>query len=198
MEYKELEILWKQYDEKLSHLEKINKKLLKDTLLQKPQKKLNWLEFRSLYGIIAMPIILLVALHPIFKAENIDWIFILGCILTLIVVLYLCIMTLKSYLIIKKIDLHTDSVMKSLNKIIQLKEIANTLKKSVFIHYPVLCVGIILIGWNSFIFNTNTILFLSVFFVITYILNIWNGRKNKERFSKLEKDIAELKEYTEE
>jgi hypothetical protein len=173
MEYKELEILWKQFDEKLDKLEKINKKLLKNTLLQKPQRKLNWLEFRSLYGVIATPIILLVALHPNFKAENIDWILILGCIITFTVVLYLCIMILRSYLIVKKIDLYADSVIKSLNEITKLKEISNTLQKSVFIHYPVLGVGVIMIGWNSFVFSTNTIVFLSVFFIIR------NTQKNK-------------------
>jgi len=197
MEYKELEILWKQYDEKLDNLEKINKRLLKETLLQKPQKKLNWLKFQSLYGVIAMPIILLIALHPTFKAKNMDWKFILGCILTFIVALYLCIMIFRSYIILKKIDLNTNSVVKSLNEITKLKKISNTLQKSVFIHYPVLGVGVILICWNSFVFSTHTIIFLSVFFVITYILNIEVRRKDREKFDKLEKDIVELKEYTE-
>ena len=32
----------------------------------------------------------------------------------------------------------------------------------------------------------------------TYILNIWGRGKDKEKFDKLEKDILELKEYTEE
>ena len=198
MEYNELEILWKRYDEKLDNLEKLNKKLLKNTLLQKPQKKLNWLEFESLYGVIAMPIILLIAQHSNFKVENINWIFILGCIITFLGVLYLCIMILRSYLILKKIDLSNDSVMKSLNEIIKLKEISNTLQKSVFIHYPVIYAGLMMIGWNSFVFNTKAIVGLSLIFIITYILNIWGKGKYKERISKLEKDIIELKEYTEE
>ena len=97
----------------------------------------------------------------------------------------------------KKIDLYADSVIKSLNEIVKLKEIANTLKKSVFIHYPILGAGIIMICWNSIVFSTKTILLLSVFLVVTYLLNIWAQRKEKEKFEKLEKDIIELKEYTE-
>ena len=197
MEYKDLEVLWKQYDEKLSRLEKINKVLVKNTLLQKPQKKLKWLEFSSLYSLIALPGILLIALHPQFKTENIDLIFIIGCVLMLTVVLYLCIKNLKSYLILKKMDLSSDSAIQSLGKITKLKKIAENFGKYVFIYYPAVYLGGILIGWKSFVFTTNTILFLSIFFLITYYLNICGVGKYKERYNKLEKDIIELKEYTE-
>ena len=197
MEYKELEILWKQYDEKLDNLEKLNKKLLKETLLQKPQKKLNRLEFRSLYSLIATPVILLIALHPRFKAENIDWIFILGCVLTLIVVLYVCVGNFRSYLILKRIDLGADSVIQSLNKVTILKKISNNFNKSVFLYFPVISLGVIMIGWSSFVFTTNTILFLSILSVVGYYLNVWGVRRHKEKINKLEKDIIELKEYEE-
>ena len=197
MEYKELEILWKQYDEKLDNLEKLNKKLMKETLLQKPQKKLKWLEYEGLYAVIITPIVFPVALHSLFKVENINWVFILGCIISFIVVLYLFIMILKSYLILRKIDLHTDSVMKSLSEITKFKEISNTLQKSVYITYPVLFAGIIMMGWNSFVFNTKTIVFFVVLFTFTCYLNIVSVRNYKEKINRLEKDIAELKEYEE-
>lgn len=197
MEYRELEMLWKQYDEKLDNLEAINKRLLKETLLTKPQKKMNRLEFSSLYGLIAIPIIILIALHPNFKTENIDWKFILGCLLTFIVVLYLCVENLRSYLILKNMDLNSDTIIQSFGKVIKLKKISNNFQKSVFLYYPVICLGITLIGWNNFVFNLNTILFLSILFVITYCLNIWGVRKYEERINRLEKDIIELKELKE-
>ena len=197
MEYKELEILWKQYDEKLNNLEKLNKKLMKETLLQKPQKKLKWLEYEGLYAVIITPIVFPVALHSLFKVENINWVFILGCIISFIVVSYLFIMILKSYLILRKIDLHTDSVMKSLSEITKFKEISNTLQKSVYITYPVLFAGIMMMGWNSFVFTTNRIILVILFIVISQILSFWKSRRDKEKINRLEKDIAELKEYEE-
>ena len=197
MEYKELEMLWKQCDKKLDNLEKINSKLLKETLLNKPQKKLNRLKFSSLYRLIAIPIILLIALHPNFKTENTDWKFILGCVLTFIVVLYLCVEQLRYYLIMKKMDLGSDSIIQSLGKVIELKKIANNFQQYVFLYYPTIFLGCILIGWHSFVFSTNTIIFLSVLFAVTYYLNIWGVGKHKERINKLEKDIIELNEYTE-
>jgi len=194
MEYKELETLWQQYDKKLDNLEKINRRLLKDTLLQKPQKKLNRLEFSSLYGLIAVPLIVLIALHPNFKTENIDWKFILGCVSIFIVLFYLCIENFRIYLILKKVDLYADTIIQSMKKVIKLKQMANNLQKSVFVYYPLIFSGCILVGWNSFIFSKNTILFLSILFVVTYYLNITGIRKYKKRIHKLEKDMAEIEE----
>jgi hypothetical protein len=198
MEYKELEMLWKQYDEKLDNLEKINKKLLKETLLQKPRKSLSWLKFGNQYGLIIIPIVLWVALCENFKVENIDWKFILGCILTFLVVLYLCAEQLRSYLILKKINLDTDSVVQSLYKVVKLKTIANNFQKYVFFYYPALFLGCILIMWRDIIPGSYSVLFFSVLFGITYCINIWGAKKYKGRINRLEKDIAELKEYVEE
>ena len=198
MEYKELEILWNKYDRRLDNLEKLNKKLLKDTLLRKPQKKVNRLKFNSIYGVIALPIIILVSLHPYFTSENIDWKFVFGGTLTAIVILYLCIGNLKSYLILKKIDLSSDTVIQSMEKVIKLKRISDNFQKSVFLYYPLICIGLTLIAWNRTVFSTNTIVFLSTLFVVSYYLNIWGVGNHKKRINKIEKDIIELKKYMEE
>lgn len=92
-------------------MEKMNKKLLRDTLLKKPQKRLNRLEFGSLYTIPILPVVALVAQHPNFTAENFEWKFILGCVLKLVVMAYLCIESSRVYILIKKIDLNTDPVL---------------------------------------------------------------------------------------
>lgn len=198
MEYRDLELLWKRYDEKLDNLEKINRKLLKDTLLTKPQKKLDRLKFSSLYGLIAVPVIILIASHPNFTVENVDWKFALGCLFVLGVVLYLCFENLRSYWVLRKIDLSSDTLIQSQKKVVKLKRISDNFRKYVFLYYPILYAGGILIGWNGFAFKLNTLFFLSVLFVVTYYMNIWGVGRYKERINKLEKDIQELKEYTEE
>jgi hypothetical protein len=197
MEYKELEMLWKQYDEKLNNLEKINKKLQKDILYQ-TREQLNWLEFGSLYGLIGIPIILFIAFWEFSKIENLDWKFILGCILTFIAILYVCVTNLQAHSLVKKINLGSDSIIRSLDKVIKLKKIANNHLQYVFLYYPLAFLGIVLIAWNNFTFNTNTMIFLAVLFVLAYFRNIVRVKSYKGRISKLEKDIIELKEYTEE
>ena len=57
MEYAELEKLWKTYDSKLNRLERLNKRLIIESLAKKQQKKINWLQFRNYYGLIIVPIV---------------------------------------------------------------------------------------------------------------------------------------------
>ena len=145
-----------------------------------------------------MPIVILAVLGPYFYAENAGWQFILGCTLMLIALLYLYIGRVKTYLITKKIDLSSDSVVQSLDNVIKLKRIASGFRKSVFIYYPVMFFSVIFICWNGFIFNTKTIVLLSILFVVIYCHGILKMGIYKENLSKLEKDIMELREYTEE
>jgi hypothetical protein len=98
---------------------------------------------------------------------------------------------------LKKIDLNTDSVIQSLHKVVKLKTIANNFQKHVFLYYPMVFLGCILMARRDIIPSTYSIIFFSVFFGITYCLNIWGVRKYKGRINRLEKDIIELKEYTE-
>ncbi|MCE5224935.1 MAG: hypothetical protein LLG05_03655 [Porphyromonadaceae bacterium] len=95
MEIEELKLMWKQYDERLDKLEMLNKKVIQETLLKKSYKKINWQKFKSSYSLIATPIILLIALHPNFKMENINWIFITGCIMVISVLIYVSFISLK-------------------------------------------------------------------------------------------------------
>lgn len=197
MEYEELENLWKKYDSKLDNLEKINKKLVKETLLRKPAKKLNWHKYYSLYGLIMLPIILVVAMHPNFNKENIGWKFITGCFLTILVLIYVSYINLKSYLIVKNIDLSKNSVIDSAARIVEFKKMYNTRWKHAFFYYPIVYFGVILITWNSFSFSNKTLAFLIGIFMITYIANIFGPKTYTNRIEKLEKEIIELKEYTE-
>ena len=197
MEYKELEELWKKYDSKLDKLENLNKKLLKETLLKRPRRKLGWHKFYSLYGLIMTPIILIVALHPNFTKENIDWKFLIGCGLSIMVVIYFGYINLKSYLIVQNIDLSKDSIIDSTNRVIAFKKIYNIRWKHAFIYYPVIYSGVILIAWNSFVFDSKTIVFLIGLFIVTYIANIIGPKTTRNRITRLEKDILNLKEYIE-
>ena len=198
MEYKELEILWKQYDERLDKLEEINKKLLNEILLQKPQKKLRRLELNILLSLIA-PLFVFISFRPDFKIENIDWIYILGWTLFLICMLFLCVRNLRFYFIFKKINLSSDTVIQSSGKITKLKTAANNFRKHFFLCYPMIFLGFILIVWNNIDFNMSTIIILSISFIAIYFVGTMNvGSHYKEKIDELEKDITGLKEYTEE
>ena len=196
MEYDELKSLWDKYDNKLNNLERLNKKLIRETLLLKPRRKLNWHKYKSMYGLISMPVILIIALRPNFKVENLDFKFFFGCILTIGVIVYLSLINLRRYLILKRIDLDSDTVLESASKVADYKISYNSNWKHSIATYPILYAGVILIAWKSFNFDTKTIAFLITLFLITYAINIKAPKIGADRIQQLEKDILDLKEYT--
>ena len=196
MEYEELKSMWEKYVNNLDNLEKMNKKLIKETLLIKPQRKLNWHKYRNIYGLIMLPAVLIIALHPFFKAENLDLRFFIGCILVLGVAIYISFMNIRSYSILKRINLDSDTVIMSASKVAEYKKLYNNVWKHAIIYYPIGYAGTLLIAWKSFNFNTKTIVFIVVLFLITYIHNIIGPKIYRKRIQRLETDIIELKEYT--
>nr|WP_321522777.1 hypothetical protein [uncultured Macellibacteroides sp.] len=195
MEIEELKLMWKQYDERLDKLEMLNKKVIQETLLKKSYKKINWQKFKSSYSLIATPIILLIALHPNFKMENINWIFITGCIMVISVLIYVSFISLKWYIMLKNIHLDADSIISSTKKVATFSKWFNVRWKYVFLYYPVIFLGAVLIGWNSFNFTPNMILFLIGIFAVTFLLNIKGSVVFRKKIEKLEKEIQELDEY---
>lgn len=197
MEYEEIKTIWKKYDDKLDNLEKLNKKMITEILIRKPQKKLNWMRFQNLYGLIMVPIVLVIALHPVLKIENIDLKFIIGFILTLSVIVYLCYIHFKGFIALKNIDLQNDSVIESAKKVNDFKNVVNIRQKYTFITYPILFSGVLLVCWNGFHFDKSTILFMIGLFVFALTLGYKQFKIYLNRIEKLGKEILELNEYKE-
>ena len=195
MEYEELQSLWRAYDQKLDKLEKLNKKLIAEALIKKPQKRINRLVFQNIYGMLVGPLVLIVVLHPYFKAENIDIRFIIGCVLVLFSIGNLCFIYYKGYKALQKIDLQNDSVINSVEKVSNFKNI--TYGKMYYIYFVslALAAGILLIVWKGIHFDQRTITFI---IGLTIFMIYWTFRKSKIHIKKIEnlkKDIMELEEY---
>ena len=195
MEIEDLKTIWQKYDRKLDNLEKLNKKLVMEIISKKPQRKLEWMKFRSLYALIIPPVILIVVLHSPFKKENVDLNFIIGCFLTLAVTLFLGYISFKSYLALKGIDLSNDSIIDSAKKVSNYKGALNTRHKYTFITYPLLYVGIVMIIWKGLHFNMNSLLFMIGLFVFSIVLGNKQYKALKDKIERLEKEILELEEY---
>ena len=195
MEIEDLKTIWEKYDNKLDNLEKLNKKLVMEIISKKPQRKLEWMKFRSLYGLIVPPIILFVVLQSQFKTENVDLNFIIGCFFTLVVTVFLGYISFKSYIELKGIDLSSDSIIESSKKVNRYKNVLSLRHKYTFITYPLLYVGIILIIWKGIHLNQNTILFMIGLFVFSIVLGNKQFKAHKSKIERLENEILELEEY---
>jgi hypothetical protein len=195
MEYEVLESIWAKYNDRLDNLEKINKLLLKETLLKRPKRKLNWHRFQSIFGLIMGPIIPIVALHPRFQLVNIDYKFILGCSLIFGVIFSLGYYYFRSYYILKKINLSTNSLLESAKSINHFRIVFEKHRKLFIFYVPVMFAGYLLIAWNGFDFSSRNIFFLLFLFSIIFIWMIKGTKSYRDDLKHLEKEIVDLKEY---
>jgi hypothetical protein len=196
MDLEELKSLWQQYDHKLNSLEKLNKKLVMETLSKKPQSKLDWMRNKTLLGVVLTPILLIVVFYPYLKIENIDWKFILGWILTLTTVIYVAYTSFKSFMILKEINVGGDPIIESIKKVNDYKAIIINRQKFVWITYPALFAGALLIAWRGFRFDPKTIFFMVGLFVMVLALGVKQLWIHHKKIDNLEKEIKDLKDYT--
>ncbi len=198
MEYSELEKLWKTYDSKLNRLEKLNKKLILETLSKKPQKKLNWQKYRNYYGLIVGPVVLTVALHPMFKPTSLsDAKFLAGAMLLLLTIAFSTWFSVTAINKLKKVDLINDTVLESATRINEYKEMYVSRSNWIYITFPTTLAGVLLIGWDSLHFDKNLFLFIAALSLISVFLGKTQLQRFKKRMDKLVCDIDELKEYKE-
>jgi hypothetical protein len=195
MEIEELKTIWQQYDSRLDHLEKLNKKLIMETLSKKPQKKLNWMKYRSAYSMFIVPFALAMSLSPNFRVDNVDLKFLIGCVLTLASVVYLTWINLKNYNALNNMNLGDDSIVDSVRKISDFRRLVIRTKKYILFINPILLAGIIFIGWNTITFNMKTILFYTGLFLLILIVTIIQFKRYKEKIDKIENEILDINEY---
>jgi len=197
MEIEELKTIWQKYDSKLDNLEKLNKKLIMDTLSKKPQKKLNWMKYRSFFSLFLVPVILILLLHDNFRIENIDAKFIIGCLLILIFIVVVSYLKFKCFTALKGVDLSTDSIIESVRKVTEFKGFFESKRKFSLMYFPMSCTGLLLICWKSLNFDFYNIFFLVVVAGFSLALGYKRRKIDKGKIERLEKDIYDLNEYTE-
>ena len=196
MEYEELEKLWRKYDNKLDNLERLNKKLLKETLLKKPRRKINWYKFQSIYGLIMAPIIFVVAFRPrLFSTDNFNLLFVAGLIICIGVLIYIANYYLKSYRILRKVDLSNDSLIDVAKKVNLFKVNFNKQRKFSFYYSLLFFIGVLLLIWDKSMLSLQKIMFFVILATVINILRIKGGKVSIERLQKLEKELEDIEEY---
>ena len=190
MELIELQAMWQQYDKTLSENTKINKEVLKQILILKPEKRLNWEKLKaSVNLILPIALILLLLIPNIYFRSSIDFFigsFMFGVVFTLIYY-----WSVRYYLLIRKIDF-SNSVTLIKRNIKQLEKYKIKLKKLGYILMPFGLIGIFLMGNFSF-FSRESILPISLI-ILVMIISIYFTFKYSisEQFRKLDNEIEEL------
>jgi hypothetical protein len=198
MELEELKNMWQEYDSKLNNLEKMNRKLLMETLSQKPKRRINYMRFQNTYGIIIAPLVLAVVFYPYIKPENINMPFIAGWIFILAAVIFGIYNNLRRLKAVKVINIENDTVSSSLKKTTDLQAIYHTTQLYTYVCVPVMFAGILMILWKNLTLNTSTILFMIGLLGFTLFYGIKQFKNQINRIEKLKKELNDLDIYLKE
>lgn len=103
MELQELQNIWIQYDRNLAENTKINREILRNILLTKTEKKVNWLKIRSLLSLI-LPIPMFVFIVIPHLEFSMDIKFITGTVTVAVFSIVSYTWAIKYYLLVNKLD----------------------------------------------------------------------------------------------
>ncbi len=190
MELMELQAIWQQYDKNLTENTKINKEVLKQILISKPKKRLNWEKITAGFNLILpIALILLILVPNIQYHSSIE--FYIGIFLFGAVFSALYYWSVRYYILIGRIDFSSSITLIKKN-IKQLEKYKIKLKRLGYILMPLGIVGIFLMSKFPF-FSKNSIIPFSLIIAVM-IVSIYYTFKYSifKQFRLLNKEIEEV------
>lgn len=193
MELSELQNLWSNNDQKLEENLRLNREILKQLLLRKPERRISWLKFHSLYRVVLPLIILPVFISEIkFRDETSFYIgiFLFGSFSTLTYA-----WAIMYFLKAIKIDFSNQIILMR-KQIAELEKWRLRTTKIGLLLVPIALIGIYLTA--GFKFKVHEITFYSLtpllLALIVFVSSVYITFKYSisERFRKLNQEIAEL------
>ncbi len=191
MELSELQALWQQQDKKLSENTRINKEILKQILIAKPEKRINREKINVGIQLIAPVVILFAVLIPnVEYRSSVD--FYIGCLMFGVFYILTYYWTIRYFMFLRKVDF-SNSVTSIKKQIKRLEGYHLKIKKFAFVLSPLCIIGIFLMGKFPF-FSLPLVLILFVFAVSVFYTFKY---RVFEYHRKLDKEIAEIEKLEE-
>jgi hypothetical protein len=191
MELAELQNLWTKQDEKMKENIRLNREILRQLLLKKPEKRIAWIKFHSIFELI-LPLILLPIFIPRMQFSD-EFAFYLGAFLFGAFCITTYIWAIRYFVLVMKIDFSC-SIIQLKRQIAELEKNKLKTKKLGLLLFPIVLIVIFILGGftiNEFtLFSMLPILLIFIVFIasvyITFKYSIF------ERFRKLNQEIKEL------
>ena len=195
MELTELQNIWKEYDKKISENTRLNKEILRLILIEKPQRRLNWIKIKA--GLWIFSPVLFVSLILILKVQfNISTRFFIGLGLFLPVYIINYIWDIRYFTLIHGIDF-TMPVLSIKKVITELEKYKIKTTKIRYLLMPLAMIGFLLMIIHKITIKLDffsilplllivLVFFLSMYFTFKYSIY--------ERYKKLTKDIDEIEQ----
>lgn len=192
MEYEELVSLWEQFDNKLNRLEELNTAMIREMLIKKPKRKLNFFKFKTIQSMLLFPLAMLLFISPTIIAMEFDWKFLLGGVLVLSILAYVIYINSKTFKALRSINIGKDSVIESVQKSNRIKKIYKARYKYGQFNLPILFAGILLLKWNAIKWELPMIIFITALFIILLIFNVIISKIHKNMIAKWTQEIEDL------
>lgn len=199
MELTELQNIWQEYDKKISENTRINKEILRLILLEKPQRRLNWIKIKA--GLWIFSPVLFVSLILILNVQfNISTRFFIGLGLFLPVYIITYIWDIRYFKLIRGFDFAMPVL--SIRKVItELEKYKIKTTKIRYLLMPLAMAGFLLMIIHKITFSFD---FLSILPLLLIVLVFFSSMyftfkySIYERFIKLNKDIDEIEQLEQE
>jgi hypothetical protein len=199
MELTELQNIWQEYDKKISENTRLNKEILRLILLEKPQRRLNWIKIKAELWIFSP--VLFVSLIVILNVQfNISTRFFIGLGLFLPVYIITYIWDIRYFKLIRGIDFAMPVL--SIRKVItELEKYKIKTTKIRYLLMPLAIAGFLLMIIHEITFSFD---FLSILPLLLIVLVFFSSMyftfkySIYERFIKLNKDIDEIEQLEQE
>lgn len=199
MELTELKNIWQEYDKKISENTRLNKEILRLILVEKPQRRLNWIKIKA--GLWIFSPVLFVFLILILNVQfNMSTRFFIGLGLFLPVYIINYIWDIRYYTLIRGFDfvMPVLSIKKVFTKLEKYKIKTTKIR---YLLMPIAIVGFLLMIIHKITFHFDffsilplllivLVFFSSMYFTFKYSIY--------EQFKKLNKDIREIEQLEQE
>lgn len=191
MELAELQNLWTKQDETMKENIRLNREILRQLLLKKPEKRMSWIKFHSIFELI-LPLILLPIFIPRMHFRD-EFAFYLGAFLFGAFCITTYIWAIRYFVLVLKIDFSC-SIIQLKRQIAELEKNKLKTKKLGLLLFPIVLIVIFILG--GFTINEFTLLsMLPILLIfIVFIASVYITFKYSifERFRKLNQEITEL------
>jgi hypothetical protein len=193
MEFTELQNMWQDYDKKLSENTRLNKEILRHMLIEKPQRRLNWIKIKAGLRISYPVLFALLLIYKDFQVYISTRFFVgLGLFLPIFIINYFW--DIRYFALIRKIDF-TMPVLSIKKLVAELHQFKLRTTKLRYLLMPLAIIGFLLMIIHKITLRPDffsilpLILILLVFFTSMYITFKYTI---SERYKKLNREIEEI------
>ena len=190
MEMTDFQNMWTQHSKDISENTRINKQILKNILISKTERKINWIKAKAIFNLILPIILLLTILIPRISLRA-DSGFIIGSILFGVVFIITYFWAVKYFLKVSRIDFK-NSITSTKKNIIQLEKYKFKITKLGYMLIPFALIGMFMM--LEFPFFTKSSFVPISLIIIVMIISIYITFKFSiiERFRTINREIIEI------